>query len=322
MAAVRREITANPTDAQRFVEGVLALKQESSGITTTDLQIGPGPRSARRALSTYDLFVIWHVWAMAQMSSDGARNAAHMGPVFLPWHRWYLLVLERQMRRVLGLSDDDFAVPYWNWAVDGSALTSAQQRTSAAIWAIIGGDGAASDREVLTGPFTIANGFSIAVEQGPGGQLRATERGLRRAFGAALSGLPGTPDVNAALAQDVYDRPNWDSSSLGFRDRVEGWVPSASAPAMHNRVHVWIGGDMAPGSSPNDPVFFLHHAYVDKIWHDWQNTPGHTYLPTGQSTPGDVLYRHRALDPLYSVLTPSQPQVISMENVTTFYSYD
>ncbi|HEX5847186.1 MAG TPA: tyrosinase family protein, partial [Rhodoplanes sp.] len=27
---------------------------------------------------------------------------------------------------------------------------------------------------------------------------------------------------------------------------------------------------MAPMTSPNDPVFFLHHCFVDKAWADWQ----------------------------------------------------
>jgi tyrosinase len=31
-----------------------------------------------------------------------------------------------------------------------------------------------------------------------------------------------------------------------------------------------IVGSMVPMTSPNDPVFFLHHCYVDKIWADWQ----------------------------------------------------
>jgi hypothetical protein len=38
----------------------------------------------------------------------------------------------------------------------------------------------------------------------------------------------------------------------------------------HGAVHVGVGGDMAVMTSPNDPVFFLHHAMVDKIWNDWQ----------------------------------------------------
>jgi hypothetical protein len=39
---------------------------------------------------------------------------------------------------------------------------------------------------------------------------------------------------------------------------------------MHNRVHAWVGGSMIPITSPNDPVFFLHHCFMDKLWSDWQ----------------------------------------------------
>ena len=35
-------------------------------------------------------------------------------------------------------------------------------------------------------------------------------------------------------------------------------------------------GQMGNGRSPTDPIFFLHHAAVDKLWHDWQNNdPSH-----------------------------------------------
>jgi tyrosinase len=40
---------------------------------------------------------------------------------------------------------------------------------------------------------------------------------------------------------------------------------------LHNRVHVWVGGAMADFTrSPKDPLFFLHHCFVDKVWADWQ----------------------------------------------------
>jgi tyrosinase len=48
---------------------------------------------------------------------QGDRNAAHRGPVFLPWHRFMLILLELQLQRVL--SDPDFGLPYWDWAADG-----------------------------------------------------------------------------------------------------------------------------------------------------------------------------------------------------------
>ena len=39
---------------------------------------------------------------------------------------------------------------------------------------------------------------------------------------------------------------------------------------LHALVHGWVGGEMGnPNKSPNDPLFFLHHAFIDKTWRDW-----------------------------------------------------
>lgn len=64
---------------------------------------------------------------------------------------------------------------------------------------------------------------------------------------------------------------------IGFRNGMEDWVtqlgdPRVATPGsqLHNRVHLYIGGNMAPMTSPNDPVFFLHHCFIDKVWADWQ----------------------------------------------------
>ena len=37
----------------------------------------------------------------------------------------------------------------------------------------------------------------------------------------------------------------------------------------HNNGHNFIRGTMASGTSPGDPMFYLHHNMVDKIWADW-----------------------------------------------------
>jgi tyrosinase len=59
---------------------------------------------------------------------------------------------------------------------------------------------------------------------------------------------------------------------------------------MHNRIHNYIGGTMGPSTSPNDPVFWLHHCYVDKLWADWQRMhPSHSYLPDGGARQGHNL---------------------------------
>lgn len=39
---------------------------------------------------------------------------------------------------------------------------------------------------------------------------------------------------------------------------------------VHNGTHRAVGGTMATSTSPADPVFWLHHAFMDKCWADWQ----------------------------------------------------
>lgn len=321
MAAVRRNILDNATDRDRFIQACIALKSESTGFTTSQLSIGPGPVATDVDVSVWDLFVMWHVRAMQEMSSDNRRNAAHMGSVFLPWHRYYLLVLEFEMRRVLGVGPDDFGMPYWDWGVDGDTLSPTEQINAAPLWSHIGGNGQGFTREVVDGPFVYPN-FRINIEIGPDNQLRATDRGLRRGFGNQANGLPTTDHVNAALNQTTYDMAGFDAQSDGFRNFLEGWRPITQAPANHNRVHVWAGGDMLPGSSPNDPLFFLNHCNVDRIWAQWQQDhPTSTYQPRGRSTgESDPLFRHRSEDPLYSLFT-NEPPVSAVFDLERFYTY-
>jgi len=54
---------------------------------------------------------------------------------------------------------------------------------------------------------------------------------------------------------------------------------------IHNGVHRAVGGDMAGSASPSDPLFFLHHANIDRLWATWQ--AGHHGL--GPSNMNDML---------------------------------
>ena len=86
MTVTRRDILEDASARDKFIDGVKRLKQEVS---------------APRRPSTYDSFVIWHHQAMMRMTppSQNLRNAAHVGPVFPPWHRFMLIAFERQPQR-------------------------------------------------------------------------------------------------------------------------------------------------------------------------------------------------------------------------------
>ncbi len=48
---------------------------------------------------------------------------------------------------------------------------------------------------------------------------------------------------------------------------------------------------MTSSASPNDPVFFLHHCNIDRLWARWQAThPDAGYVPRRGGPPGHNLH--------------------------------
>jgi tyrosinase len=221
----------------------------------------------------YDEYVHWHHHVMLptifphEPKDADYRNGAHRGPAFLPWHREFLLQVESDLKSI----DSALFIPYWDWTEDSTL----SDPTKSPIWSddLMGGNGDPGDGwRVATGPFAYRTGnWPIPPENdGPA---------LLRQFGNIVSSLPTPDDLKLAMAEAFYDTPYYNSSpfTLGFRNRLEGWITQrgdnrvkTAGSQLHNRVHLWVGGSMTPMTSPNDPVFFLHHAFIDKIWADWQ----------------------------------------------------
>jgi tyrosinase len=299
---VRRNIVTNAAARQSYVRAAILLKSQFTGVTTQMLGI-PGPN---RQVSTWDRFVAWH---------SAAMGIAHRGPAFLPWHRLMLRTLERLMGQAL--SDPNFGLPYWDWAADGQ-LTRAQQ-LSAAIW----NNNCMGSASTAPGQFTLA-AFPIRLEEGGTGNLVQTNRSLRRSRGAGVPGiaspnLPRRASTAAVLASTVnrYDVAPWNrNSAAGMRNRLEGWLPSND---LHNLVHIWVGGDMLPSTSPNDPVFYLNHCNVDRIWERWMQLRGRQYQPTNATVGAPV--GQRLNDP---IPTPFGASVTAANllNMSAIYTYD
>ena len=68
------------------------------------------------------------------------------------------------------------------------------------------------------------------------------------------------------LGNPTFALPYWDWTDC-YRPQCVG----SGCTRMHGQGHELIGGEMNGGSpSPNDPMFFLHHAQVDRLWAAWQ----------------------------------------------------
>lgn len=81
--------------------------------------------------------------------------------------------------------------------------------------------------------------------------------GITRNLQLDVSQLPTAAMLGAALTAGVSP-PHFRAFQTALED-------------LHNAVHNAVGGTMGTERSPADPLFWLHHAFVDKLWTRWEN---------------------------------------------------
>lgn len=113
------------------------------------------------------------------------------------------------------------------------------------------------------------------------------------------------------------------TDKLGLNEYQHFWHETEIG--LHNDPHNWVGGVMATRASPGDPIFYLHHCWIDTVWAEWQL--GHLPLDSATafqssgngfgvddtmagvtSTPRDVL-DHREIDLIDFPATTDFPEV-------------
>jgi hypothetical protein len=167
-------------------------------------------------------------------------SIAHGNVRFLPWHRVFIMNYENELRKI----DEGVTLPYWDWSIDYR-----EPHLSPIFDSVvgIGGNGNSSEKyDVTDGPFS-----RLAVSL-------PKSHNLKRQFdgGDYISSF-SSPKVISTLIRNV---DNFEE----FATRIE---------LIHGTPHDNIGGnsgDMRVMNSPNDPIFFLHHAFIDLLWTQWQ----------------------------------------------------
>lgn len=76
--------------------------------------------------------------------------------------------------------------------------------------------------------------------------------------------LPTWPDIDKIMT---------DKSFFSFGGGIDD---AGDLECEHDIVHIWVGPSMREiASSPCDPIFWVHHANIDRLWAQWQSThPG------------------------------------------------
>ena len=232
----------------------MAIRKNAANLTSSEMDTFVAALKELKRSGRYDLYVLQH--AQSVMSN------IHRCAAFLPWHRQLLWELERELQEIA--NDPNLAIPYWHWG-DNATYDNPEDYP---MWSdrFLGPGGRSFNGHIVrSGPFREGEWTIIDMQGNPAGPLV-------RELGESpiANSLPSKEQIEAMLRVMPFDTSPYDMDTrAGFRNLLEGWY-GGSEPMFHNRGHVWVGGSMIPMTSPNDPVFFLHHCFVDKLWWDWQ----------------------------------------------------
>lgn len=124
-------------------------------------------------------------------------------------------------------------------------------------------------------PAAYTSGAS-ALESGPVPAINGESERRTTRNPSSPAGLPTPDEVEAVLALNDF---------TDFSDQLQD---------IHDGVHGWVGGDMGSiATSAFDPIFWAHHAMIDRVWYLWQLRHGVNNIPAN--------YLDQALFPGYTV---------------------
>lgn len=194
----------------------------------------------------------------AKPSSENIKRfweqCQHGSWYFLPWHRGYLLEFEANIRAAAG-APSDWALPYWNYFKphQNKLPPAFSQKT----WPD-GGD----------------NPLFVAQRYGPDNS-------------GNVYVPPDQVNLDALNDPEFTGVGSGGGTSFGGIDtgfEHAGNVHGGVETQPHDMVHVLVGGSdpndpQLPGlmSDPDtaglDPIFWLHHANIDRLWEVWRRNP-------------------------------------------------
>ncbi len=167
---------------------------------------------------------------------------------FFPWHRAYLIYTERIIRRYS--KDPSFALPYWDYA-NNRTLPAPYRDPKSTLYDSTRISTVNNGRDSLN-PLVVVVGTDLSMAN----RVFAD-------FGPVMS-FGG----RALNAPEHMGRPH-----------------GALEAVPHDLVHGFVGGNMSlVDRAARDPVFFAHHANVDRLWVAWLQ------LGQGRANPSDDVW--------------------------------
>lgn len=217
----------------------------------------------------------------------------HFGWYFLPWHRIYLHHFEKIVRAtVVALGGPaDWALPYWNYDP--------------------------ADPETLALPPE----FRTPTLPGPAGTANPlfTTRRLNDVV------LPATEVETSGGGGEPWSR-QFSSEFVGrttFGGPVDGQGMGQLEVEPHGSVHVEVGGGSgfmsAFETAARDPIFWLHHSNIDRLWEWWRRQADDQPMPLDDTRWMDKEFTVGTAD---AVTTMKVREVIATTDAPLGYFYE
>jgi tyrosinase len=240
------KLPAGDTTLEWYSKAVVEMKKRP----TTD------PTSWHYQAAIHGFYATSHFWKGAKPlpkpteQKEFWKQCQHGSWFFLPWHRMYLAYFEQIVAQTIVdlRGPKGWSLPFWDYSDSSNpnALTMPP---------------------AFTNPNNATNGLWITGRASNTVPARYVRLG-------ALNTIPYAGDGR--------------TSPLGFGGPVTSFSHNGAThgeleSAPHDLVHVAIGGAMGdPRTAALDPVFWLHHANIDRLWQVWLDK-GNRINPTQSS---------------------------------------
>ncbi|KAF1882020.1 hypothetical protein Lal_00038663 [Lupinus albus] len=189
----------------------------------------------------------------------------HNSWFFFPFHRWYIFFYERILASLIKDLDPNFTIPFWNWDnPKGMTIPSFYTELNSPLYDTL--------RDPNSQPPKLVDLNHSPDDEIPADKTITPEEqvlsNLRLMYSQVVSGSK-TPSLFFGEPLRAGD----------IEDSVHGAGQVENSP--HGPVHVWTGrprGVNSNGedmgnlySAARDPIFYAHHANVDRLWPIWKD---------------------------------------------------
>ncbi|CAE6339412.1 unnamed protein product [Rhizoctonia solani] len=282
--AERREWrTLDRSERKAFIDAVKCLGELPHNPKLTPVGATPDIPSMNLSSSYFDDFVYVHI---------DSNIKDHFTALFLPWHRWFLHTFHTALKDKCAYGG---VMPYWNWSLDVGNITNSPI-FDADPESGLGTFGTSADDkwEVKDGAFgTTIRAYPVPHVVSRKFNPRPFDNHVFP-FGFNAPEMHATQPFAPEAMENIVEGSTGNFTDFAYK------IDGVTAQGPHNAAHLMMGGDMGNLLwSPNDPLFYLHHAHIDCIWEKWQDRRPENAMAFGGGLTQDVENYH-----LYPVGAP------------------